>query len=142
MPGWTGAGYIITDPAIGDGAYKISGGGNGGALFSAITAAIGMLAIMVSLSPFALILAYLAGPAIALAITIFSVWSLVLYEIQQLDSGPARGILANLAYGAFGIAVGALTGSAWIALISWIVFSVANYYISYLDKYRREFLYA
>jgi hypothetical protein len=29
VPGWTGAGYIITDPVTGDGAYKISGGGNG-----------------------------------------------------------------------------------------------------------------
>jgi hypothetical protein len=32
VPGWTGAGYIITDPVTGDGAYKISGGGNGGAI--------------------------------------------------------------------------------------------------------------
>ena len=30
VPGWSGAGYIITDPQTGDGAYKISGGGNGG----------------------------------------------------------------------------------------------------------------
>ncbi|MBN2701233.1 MAG: hypothetical protein JXR29_07270 [Methylothermaceae bacterium] len=30
VPGWSGAGYIITDPETGAGAYKISGGGNGG----------------------------------------------------------------------------------------------------------------
>jgi hypothetical protein len=30
VPGWQGAGYIILDPQTGDGAYKISGGGNGG----------------------------------------------------------------------------------------------------------------
>lgn len=29
VPGWSGAGYIITDPDTGAGAYKISGGGNG-----------------------------------------------------------------------------------------------------------------
>ncbi len=29
VPSWSGAGYIITDPQTGDGAYKISGGGNG-----------------------------------------------------------------------------------------------------------------
>lgn len=29
--GWTGAGYVIFDQATGDGAYKISGGLNGGA---------------------------------------------------------------------------------------------------------------
>ena len=32
MPGWTGAGYIIFNPDTGDGAYKISGGANGGFL--------------------------------------------------------------------------------------------------------------
>jgi hypothetical protein len=31
VPGWSGAGYIITDPDTGAGAYKIAGGGNGGA---------------------------------------------------------------------------------------------------------------
>ena len=39
--GWTGSGYIITDPATGAGAYKISGGANGGfyvALYIAIIA--------------------------------------------------------------------------------------------------------
>jgi len=30
VPGWSGAGYIITDPDTGAGAYKIAGGGNGG----------------------------------------------------------------------------------------------------------------
>ncbi len=30
VPGWTGAGYIITDPDTGAGAYKIAGGANGG----------------------------------------------------------------------------------------------------------------
>jgi hypothetical protein len=30
--GWTGSGYVITDPGTGAGAYKISGGANGGAL--------------------------------------------------------------------------------------------------------------
>jgi len=32
VPGWSGAGYIIIDPQTGDGAYKISGGLNGGFL--------------------------------------------------------------------------------------------------------------
>ena len=30
IPGWTGAGYIIFDPEVGDGGYLISGGANGG----------------------------------------------------------------------------------------------------------------
>lgn len=32
ISGWTGVGYVITDPATGAGAYKISGGTNGGFL--------------------------------------------------------------------------------------------------------------
>jgi hypothetical protein len=46
--GWTGSGYIITDPATGSGAYKIAGGANGGALLGAfifgILAIVGILA--------------------------------------------------------------------------------------------------
>ena len=30
VPGWTGTGYMVIDPATGNGAYMISGGGNGG----------------------------------------------------------------------------------------------------------------
>ncbi|MDX8378367.1 MAG: hypothetical protein R8L53_10135, partial [Mariprofundales bacterium] len=30
--GWTGAGYVVFDPVTGDGAWRISGGGNGAAL--------------------------------------------------------------------------------------------------------------
>lgn len=32
VPGWTGEGYVILDPATGDGAWKIAGGQNGGFL--------------------------------------------------------------------------------------------------------------
>jgi hypothetical protein len=32
VPGWSGAGYIITDPDTGAGAYKIAGGANGGTI--------------------------------------------------------------------------------------------------------------
>ena len=36
VPGWSGAGYVIFDPVTGDGAYKISGGANGGWLLIAV----------------------------------------------------------------------------------------------------------
>jgi len=36
VPGWSGVGYIIIDPVTGDGAYKISGGQNGGFIFALI----------------------------------------------------------------------------------------------------------
>jgi len=35
VPGWTGEGYIITDPVTGSGAYKITGGSNGGFILAA-----------------------------------------------------------------------------------------------------------
>lgn len=42
--GWTGSGYIITDPATGAGAYKIAGGFNGGGLpWNEIGAAFGAM---------------------------------------------------------------------------------------------------
>lgn len=53
--GWTGSGYIITDPGTGAGAYKISGGANGGwfvALF---------LGIFITL--IGLLIGFAAGPA-------------------------------------------------------------------------------
>jgi|GEM_PF-5241152 len=53
VPGWSGAGYIITDPDTGSGAYKIAGGGNGGFLII-----LGFLSIflfaMISLSLFSI----------------------------------------------------------------------------------------
>lgn len=33
VPGWTGEGYILLDPDTGEGAYKITGGANGGGVF-------------------------------------------------------------------------------------------------------------
>jgi len=43
VPGWSGAGYIILDPVTGDGAYKISGGENGGFLLAFIITAIALI---------------------------------------------------------------------------------------------------
>ena len=51
VPGWTGEGYILFDPVTGDGAYKITGGGNGGylAIFTIIILTVALLAIAISL---------------------------------------------------------------------------------------------
>jgi len=45
VPGWSGAGYIIFDPVVGDGAYKISGGVNGGYMYLLAAIVLGILAI-------------------------------------------------------------------------------------------------
>jgi len=46
VPGWSGAGYIITNQATGDAAYKISGGGNGAILGLAAGFGVFLLAII------------------------------------------------------------------------------------------------
>jgi hypothetical protein len=59
VPGWAGAGYIILDPEDNTGAYKISGGTNGGAFWAglALGVAIASIAMLVVLgSPIALAL--------------------------------------------------------------------------------------
>ncbi|WP_395399656.1 transglutaminase family protein [Pseudoduganella sp. UC29_106] len=142
VKGWTGAGYIILDQDTGAGAYKVAGGTNGGgsdAAGDAITQAIMGLNLALGLLPFGLMLAVLTGPVIALAITIILVWSLVLYEIQSMDEGPARSIIANLAWGAFGIAVGALTGSIWVALAAWILGAIGNAFIALAPTDQRRY---
>jgi len=51
VPGWTGGGYIILDPEDNTGAYKISGGSNGGLIvFGAIFALMGALMFVMVLS--------------------------------------------------------------------------------------------
>jgi hypothetical protein len=73
VPGWSGAGYIITDPATGDGAYKISGGGNGGWLLTAIT--IGMLIITI-----------FSIPVTTLFLVVLTAVSIVLSFVTLLES--------------------------------------------------------
>jgi transglutaminase-like putative cysteine protease len=45
LGGWTGAGYIILDPTTGSGAYRISGGLNGGSMDSEVGEGLGMLGL-------------------------------------------------------------------------------------------------
>jgi len=50
VPGWSGAGYIIIDPTTGDGAYKISGGGNGGFILEVIQGLFNFLGLSVDIA--------------------------------------------------------------------------------------------
>lgn len=45
VPGWTGEGYILFDPATGSGAYKITGGSNGGYLALALSILLAWIAL-------------------------------------------------------------------------------------------------
>ncbi len=67
--GWTGSGYIITDPLTGSGAYKISGGANGGfivALYIAVIAT--LVGLLISFAGTGVLVGLIAGaPFLALS---------------------------------------------------------------------------
>ena len=133
--GWSGAGYTTIDPATGAGGYMIEGGLNGGVL-AGIIIAIGLALMMLPVW-------ITAAVTTSLAIVIIAAWSIVLTEVIYLmEEGKLRSVIGNLAWGAFGIALGALTGSIWVALIAWVLGSIGNAYISYLDDVDLENRYA
>jgi len=73
VPGWMGAGYIIFDPETGGGAYKISGGANGG--FLAFVLAIAqVLAILFISTPL------LAGIASGLSLLGFLILAVSVFD--------------------------------------------------------------
>jgi hypothetical protein len=72
--GWTGSGYIITDPATGAGAYKISGGANGAALY--IIAAL-FIALIIPL------IVYLAGATLVVTSLVLVGTGVNLYSLNS-----------------------------------------------------------
>jgi len=79
VPGYTGAGYIIIDPDTGDGAYKISGGLNGGLLL----ALLGFIALAVIM--FWMVAAFAASASVT-AFGFLAVGELVAFN-AALDYG-------------------------------------------------------
>jgi hypothetical protein len=77
VPGWTGAGYIIFDPEVGDGAYKISGGGNGGFLVALI---ITIAAFIIIFFAFEILLA--GGVLALLSLEGLLLWVILAIEIK------------------------------------------------------------
>ncbi len=67
VPGWSGVGYIIFDPVVGDGAYKISGGANGGWMIIVTFAIIGLLILVAALSQQYSLLASFSATYLALS---------------------------------------------------------------------------
>jgi hypothetical protein len=117
--GWTGSGFIILDPESGAGAYKISGGANGGyytlvadaasALASIILGALG-----VSLF-FAPVMVGLVFSATSLAILGLSYWVAILIGGGVRD--PAYDFYTNLiSIMTFLPSLGSETGVYWFAL--------------------------
>ena len=73
ISGWEGSGYIILDPEVGDGAYKISGGRNGSYLddYAGISGS-----ISIALFAVAILAAVASGPLLPLLLLIITVISL------------------------------------------------------------------
>lgn len=94
VSGWTGSGYIIDDPATGAGAYKISGGANGGSLWIPI---IGTLAMTIAFVPFVLMTAYMG--LLYLSILTAFIYAFVFCELQGLPSSTVQSDLSNVAWG-------------------------------------------
>lgn len=117
--GWTGSGYIITDPNTGSGAYMISGGMDGSWLMgfglgSGIIGITGLLgtSLIVPLTTVGLLLAMLAILLIMVAvITLFIGLTLALYHgdfsWQCFAVGLSAGLVGGALFGIAGVSVGA-----------------------------------
>jgi hypothetical protein len=108
--GWTGTGYIITDPATGAGAYKISGGANGSYLgdWQQASSTIKNIATIVSLVVFLV-------PIFSTVAVVLPVATLILFSIlastalnlinleitlSQINPSPCSDALLSIATGA------------------------------------------
>lgn len=113
VPGWSGAGYIITDPDTGAGAYKIAGGGNGSfflGLFIGVALVTALILETAVLGPGGVLVASFILSA-SLHAALISL--LIIVDAGQIDpyclaSGLAWGLTAG---GLFGSLRGILTST-------------------------------
>jgi hypothetical protein len=125
--GWTGTGYIITDPATGAGAYKISGGANGGFLEwwgDDHGTYVGIALAFASLLPFAAAAPVL--PVLVLTLGILSIFvsamNIMAIDLQTSGSGCPQGLSSmgiGLEYFSLGLS---FFGAGGVALGAWISF--------------------
>lgn len=110
--GWTGAGYIITDPVTGAGAYKIAGGANGGvvSLVSGFGLGASSAATLFLVGALAPVWSFPVG--IALGLMIGVVVATALYNLKVWAADPGC-FWQGVGTGAF--AVGAILEAAGIA---------------------------
>ncbi|WP_323844805.1 transglutaminase-like domain-containing protein [Microbulbifer magnicolonia] len=103
--GWIGEGYLLIDPQTGAGAFKISGGNNGGDLLSAIGALLGLAGVAVTVGEF---LESLVGLG-----TLFAKIGAVLGPLAVLLSvvdAKLSGCGAGASLGIFGFSLAAWAG--------------------------------
>jgi len=111
---WTGAGYVLTDPVTGAGAYRISGGLNGGAMESEVGEALTLAGLSVLTS---------AGVALMeFAIPAAHADEGICGEAEQ-ERVPVSSFAVNLIFAVvvgiiIGIATGGVGGAVVVALIA------------------------
>ncbi len=117
VPGWTGAGYIMFEPDSGQGAFKISGGGNGGFLAGLLLA--NTLILFLTLALTAAPLGPIAGVGALIALIggaiVASVLILTLGDSQDFVNCFAAGLKAGLAIAGAGASI---TGSIISQILS------------------------
>ena len=121
--GWNGVGYLIIDPSTGAGAYKISGGSNGGFLKSLKSKAVSFLnlvknnpavkktvygALAVLLVGVIVMFDKCSGSNLAIAITMLVVstimLSIIAYAISTLTAGIGTSFIIPVLIGMYGSA--------------------------------------
>ena len=135
--GWIGCGYIITDPETGAGAYMISGGLSGAAVFlgGLLLMSWAPLLIMLTgialLSPIGIFLAVLTGLGAGMALS--QVWSpstqlrsVINYTVQQVIEGIiAGGLIVSVFFGPIG----------FLALaVLWVISQIIDNYVLTFDR--------
>ena len=126
VPGWSGAGYIITDPMTGDGAYKISGGGNGGGLAFYIFGA--FIGLVISEIFITVILSATGGP-----MTVGAAAMLGIYTLSLL--APVLALATLMLQGANETQTSCFIGGLFLGL------SAASYSIPGIPKVLNQVLY-
>jgi hypothetical protein len=105
VSGWTGTGYIIDDPATGAGAYKISGGMNGGSLWVPI---IGTIAMTIAFIPFVLIAAYAGIVVLSIVTSLILAIAWVSAKLNIPSDSPWRTFIVDIVGGVLATILGGL----------------------------------
>ncbi|WAK00608.1 transglutaminase-like domain-containing protein [Methylobacter sp. YRD-M1] len=147
VPGWSGAGYIITDPVTGDGAYKISGGANGGGIWLALVLIIGVLAITLSFAPFVLMAAYVGTAVLSIVTSAILAIAWASAKLNMSSDSPWRtfavdiigGVLVTIVGGLFaGLTLTALS----VGIILSIIYAVFDAFILSYKHEKDDYIYA
>jgi hypothetical protein len=124
--GWVGSGYTIIDPDTGTGAYKISGGFNGGFISDEMAEWLTYGSFVAALIAALFSIVWLA--VLAIAVTVALAIDGYLDLMEQIEGTPCEGGVQALYIGlvTIGIILGLFFGIAGVAIGAWIGFFAAG----------------